>query len=311
MPLATKLVEAIMRQTTLHHPVSCSGIGLHSGQPVGVTLRPAIANTGLVFRLHTAQGPRRLAPTPYAVMTTALATTLGRDEARVSTVEHLLAAVRGLGLDNVIVEVEGEEIPILDGSAALFLDLIQEAGIRRLAEPRKVLRLTTPVEFGDESKFISATPGSGFYVDYTIEFPHPAIGRQRFTLDLTPETFAQVARARTFGFLKDVEYLRKNGLALGGSLDNAVVIGDEGVLNEEGLRYADEFVRHKVLDFIGDMAMLPLPLEGRFKIFCSGHHLNNEFLRKVDREGLLQTVAYEDRVHTSAPAYKGQRLALA
>ena len=295
-----------MRQTTLHHPVSCSGIGLHSGEPVGVTLRPAMANTGLVFRLHTPNGPRRLSPTPYAVMTTALATTLGREDARVSTVEHLLAAVRGLGVDNLIIEVEGQEIPILDGSAALFADLIFKAGIRHLAESRRVLRLTAPIEFGDQGKYIRAEPAEGFIVDYTIDFPHPAIGRQTFHLELTPSTFFQVAKARTFGFLKDVEYLRKNGLALGGSLENAVVLDDNGVLNEEGLRYADEFVRHKVLDFIGDMGMASLPLEGRFDVYCSGHHLNNEFLRKADREGLLVVHTHGERARASKPLYKDQ-----
>lgn len=301
-----------MRQTTLKLPITCSGIGLHGGQNVSVTLSPALANTGIVFRLHTPSGVRRVCPTPYSVMTTALATTLGRDDASVSTVEHLLAAIRGLGIDNVAVDVEGAEIPILDGSALRFVELVNRVGLRRLAEPRRVLRVARPMTFGDDKKYIRALPGAGFHVKYTIDFPHASIGRQTFSLEVTPATFERVAKARTFGFLKDVEYLHSHGLALGGSLDNVVVLDEHGVVNEEGLRFTDEFVRHKILDFIGDMAMLPLPLEGHFEVFCSGHQLNNEFLRKLDREGALQTVVYGHpaRAEQGERAYKGN-LALA
>ena len=304
-----------MYQTTLRKAVTCSGIGLHSGNPVAVTLRPAPADTGILFRIHSPEGVYHLAPRPGDVMTTELATTLGRDGASVSTVEHLLAAVRGCGVDNVIIDVAGREIPILDGSAAEYAAAFDKVGLWRLAAPRRVLRVTRPVELRDGGKFIRVKPASAFRVHYTIDFPHPAIGRQSLFLEITPETFHNVARARTFGFLRDVEYLHSKGLALGGSLDNAVVLDEKGVLNEGGLRYADEFVRHKILDFIGDMAMLALPIQGDFQIHCSGHQLNNQLLRCLEEEQALETVVLgvPMRRHPSrfrTPAFEGA-LALA
>jgi UDP-3-O-[3-hydroxymyristoyl] N-acetylglucosamine deacetylase len=206
---------------------------------------------------------------------------LGAKEARVSTVEHLLAALRGLDVDNIHIDVEGGEIPIMDGSAATFVLLLKDAGILRQNAPRKVWRIRKPLVLSRDGKSIKAYPYDGFHVDCTISFPHQLIGVQRFVLDLTPESFASIAKARTFGFLREVEMMRSCGLALGGSLDNAVVLDDRGVVNTGGLRFDDEFVRHKVLDFIGDMAMLDLPLQGRFVTVCSGHALNNEFLRTV------------------------------
>ena len=226
-----------MNQTTIQRVVTCSGIGLHSGKKVYLALRPASANTGIIFDIHTQDGIRRVSPTPKAVMTTALATTLGTADATVSTVEHLLASVLGLGIDNLIVSVEGGEIPIMDGSAAAFVKLFAEAGIRRLNAPRKVMRVSRPTELHDGIKHIRALPYAGFRVDYTIDFPHPAIGRQQMSMEVTPETFARVANARTFGFFKDVEYLHSHGLARGGSLESVVVLDDKGVMNPEGLRY--------------------------------------------------------------------------
>lgn len=293
-----------MNQTTTQRSITCSGIGLHSGNRVYLALRPAPANTGIVFEIHTGDAKnsiRRVSPTPDAVMTTALATTLGANGASVSTVEHLLASVLGLGIDNLIVSVEGGEIPILDGSAATFVTLFHEAGIRQLPVSRKVMRVSRPVALRSGDKFIRATPYAGLRVDYTIEFPHPSIGRQHMVMEVTPSTFARVANARTFGFLKDVEYLHSHGLARGGSLDNVVVLDDTGIVNPEGLRFTDEFVRHKVLDFIGDMAMLGLPLQGNFEIRCSGHQLNNEFLRKLEAERALQKI---DLAHEEARARK-------
>ena len=249
-------------------------------------------------------------------MTTALATTLGTADATVSTVEHLLASVLGLGIDNLIVSVEGGEIPIMDGSAAAFVKLFAEAGIRRLNAPRKVMRVSRPTELHDGIKHIRALPYAGFRVDYTIDFPHPAIGRQQMSMEVTPETFARVANARTFGFFKDVEYLHSHGLARGGSLESVVVLDDKGVMNPEGLRYRDEFVRHKVLDFIGDMAMLGLPIQGHFDVCCSGHQLNNAFLRKAEEERVLQLIdlsleeARTRKPREKVPAYEGS-LALA
>ena len=305
-----------MNQTTIQRVVTCSGIGLHSGKKVYLALRPASANTGIIFDIHTQDGIRRVSPTPKAVMTTALATTLGTADATVSTGEHLLASVLGLGIDNLIVSVEGGEIPIMDGSAAAFVKLFAEAGIRRLNAPRKVMRVSRPTELHDGIKHIRALPYAGFRVDYTIDFPHPAIGRQQMSMEVTPETFARVANARTFGFFKDVEYLHSHGLARGGSLESVVVLDDKGVMNPEGLRYRDEFVRHKVLDFIGDMAMLGLPIQGHFDVCCSGHQLNNAFLRKAEEERVLQLIdlsleeARTRKPREKVPAYEGS-LALA
>lgn len=270
-----------MQQTTISQRIQCTGIGLHGGKRVKLTLRPAPEDTGIVFHVDTADGRRDITPEPEAVIATGLATTLGKDGAAVSTVEHLLAALRGLGVDNIHIDAEGGEIPIMDGSAAPFVMLLSEAGIRAQQKPRKVLRITRRTVFEQNDKLIIAEPYDGFFVDYTIDFPHPAIGAQRMELDLTPQSFARVAKARTFGFLRDVEMLKSRGLALGGSLDNAVVLDERGVLNRDGLRHENEFVRHKILDFIGDMAMLPLPLQGRFTVRRSGHALNNEFLRHI------------------------------
>jgi UDP-3-O-[3-hydroxymyristoyl] N-acetylglucosamine deacetylase len=273
-----------MQQTTIRRRVQCAGIGLHSGESVRLVLRPAAVDTGILFHAKTAGRARTIIPCPEAVDASGLASTLVRDGVSVGTVEHLLAALRGLGIDNIHVDIEGGEAPILDGSAAPFADLLEEAGLWPQGAPRRVFRLTRPFSLARGGKSITAVPGPGFLVDYSIDFPRTCIGRQRLVLDLTPETFRQVAGARTFGFAREVEALRARGLARGGSLDNAVVLNDEGVLNPEGLRAPDEFVRHKILDFIGDMAVLPFPLTGRFTVVCSGHSLNNEFLRLALRE---------------------------
>jgi UDP-3-O-[3-hydroxymyristoyl] N-acetylglucosamine deacetylase len=252
-----------------------------------------------VFHVRTPDGSRAVRPAPDAVTTAFLATTLGGNGVSVATVEHLTAALHGLGVDNIHVDVDGGEIPIMDGSAAAFVALISKAGIRRQSCARRILRIKRPVRFAAEGKWIRAEPYDGFFVDYFVEFPHPAIGAQRMTLDLTPDSFSAVASARTFGFLRDVEMLHKAGLGLGGSLDNAVILDDTGVLNPDGLRYEDEFARHKLLDFIGDTAMSPLPLQGRFTVYCSGHGLNNAFLRHIFASPDL---FLEERVADERPA---------
>ncbi|NJB68908.1 UDP-3-O-[3-hydroxymyristoyl] N-acetylglucosamine deacetylase [Desulfobaculum xiamenense] len=282
-----------MQQTTIQKSVKCSGIGLHSGRKVELVIRPAGEDTGIVFVLKNENGTRFLSPTPESVVGTGLATTLGEGRDSIATVEHLMAALRGMGIDNVQIEVSGGEVPIMDGSAASFVFLLKSAGIRRQSRPRRVFMLAKPFSHRNGDKYINARPYDGFRVDYVIDFDHPMIARQQLRFELTPESFAtEVAKARTFGFLRDVEYLQKNGLALGGSLDNAVVLDEYGVVNAEGLRYENEFVRHKILDFIGDMAVSPLPLMGHFEVCCSGHAFNNEFLRILTENGAtyLRTV---------------------
>lgn len=267
-------------QKTIKRPIQCSGIGLHKGRKVRLALRPAAEDTGLVFALHGQDGVRFHRPSPDAVVETAMATTLGFGTQRLATVEHLLAAVRGLEIDNLHIEVEGDEVPIMDGSSASFIFLLRAAGFRRQNKPRRVLTLKKPINFQQNGKWIKARPSDRLTVDYTINFDHPLVGTQKVFVDCSPENFTRhVAKARTFGFMREVESLRRNGLALGGSLDNAVVLDEYGVINPEGLRFPDEFVRHKVLDFIGDLAVIGLPLTGDFEVHCSGHAMNNAFVR--------------------------------
>lgn len=272
-----------MSQTTIHKTVRCTGIGLHSGKQVEMILRPAAEDTGVLFSLRNGTGSTFLTPAPSLVVETSLATVLGDGREAVATVEHLLAAVSGMGIDNIHIEVTGRELPIMDGSAASFVYLLKQAGLRKLSKARKVTAIKKNVEFEQDGKYIKARPYDGLHIDYTIEFAHPLIGRQQMQLEITPDNFAsELAKARTFGFLKEVDYLHANGLALGGSLDNAVVLDEYGILNAEGLRFKDEFVRHKMLDFVGDMAIFGSRLQGHFEVFASGHALNNAFLRHLD-----------------------------
>jgi UDP-3-O-[3-hydroxymyristoyl] N-acetylglucosamine deacetylase len=280
-----------MKQITLQKEVKCSGIGLHSGKKVDISLKPAPEDSGVTFLLPDRGGKRVFTPDPSKVVGTGLATTLGDDRGAVATVEHLLAAIAGLGIDNIQIEVGGREIPIMDGSAAGFVLLLRSAGLRAQAREKRVLAFVRPLAFDREGKHVRVTPYDGFRIRYTIDFDHPLVGVQRCSYEITPETFArEIARARTFGFLRDVEWLQRNGQALGGALDNAIVLDEYGVVNSEGLRFADEFVRHKVLDFIGDISLLGGPLLGSFDVACSGHALNNEFACYVheNRDKYLQ-----------------------
>ncbi|MFP4128707.1 MAG: UDP-3-O-acyl-N-acetylglucosamine deacetylase [Desulfonatronovibrio sp.] len=285
-----------MKQQTIKKEIKCSGIGLHSGQRVALCLRPAPENSGIVFECQVKQSRRTLRLSPYNVRSTDLATTIGEDDFHVSTVEHLLASLAGLCIDNLFVEVLGSELPIMDGSAASFVFLIRSAGIRKQKALRKVLTFKKPVLFREDNRWIRVQPGRGMGIDYTIDFDHPMVGRQHFAYHNEPDGFIQhLARARTFGFLKDVEKLQSMGLALGGSLDNAVVLDEFGVINPGGMRFHDELVRHKVLDFMGDMALMGAPLWGHFEVYCSGHAFNNSFLRFLDsnRDHLLEEVEME------------------
>ncbi len=281
-----------MPQTTLGGAVSCRGVSLHSGHEVSMEFRPAPEHSGIVFHIHSGDGVHLLSPRPDAVSTTELATTISDGTVSVSTIEHVLAALNGLAVDNVEVHVFGGEAPILDGSARPVVEALRSVGFRTQNAPRRMARVMRGYALEKDGRSIAVEPFDGFRVDYTIRFPHPVIGEQHFVLDITPETFERdIAPARTFGFLKEVEYLHSRGLARGGSLENVIVVGDEGILNREGLRFPDEFVRHKMLDFIGDMAMLGPPVLGAFTVSCSGHGHNNAFLRNlVQGEGLLEYV---------------------
>lgn len=267
-----------------------------------MVLKPAPADTGVVFSLLTGNGRQVVVPEPGTVVGTGLATTLGTERAKVSTVEHLLAALVGLEIDNVLIEVDGQEIPILDGSASVYVYLINSAGIRVLDRPREIARIKREMVFEHDGKRVVAKPFDGLKIDYHIDFPHPQIGEQDFSFESTPLTFAhRIARARTFGFMKDVEWLQKNGLALGGSLENAVVFDDYGVLNPEGLRFSDEMVRHKILDFMGDIAVGSHRLWGHFEVSCSGHDFNNRFMRYLfdNQSEYLEFSVLEDSVAVS------------
>lgn len=264
---------------TLRREVACTGIGLHSGRPVRLRLRPSPAEHGIRF-LRTDIGVEIPASLAH-IGAQDHATTLQKDGVSIGTVEHLLAALAGLGVDDVLVEVDGPEVPVLDGSAAPFVILLHEAGLRPLAAPRLHLKVLRPVEVVHGTKTARLVPAEHFEVRYTIGFDHPLLRHQSFAVRLTPRTFTdQVAPARTFGFLREVEMLRKNGLALGGSLENAVVIGETGVLNNK-LRFEDEFARHKVLDAVGDLALLGHPLLGRLEATKAGHALHAAVARKL------------------------------
>ncbi len=263
-----------IRQTTLKGAAAISGIGVHSARPVTVTLRPAEADSGVVFvALH---GECKRIPANFRhVNATELCTAVGAPGASVATIEHLMSALSALGVDNVVVEVDGPEMPIMDGSAAPFVDLIDSVGVARLDAPVRYIRVMKTVRVEDGAAYTEFAPFDGRRVEVEIDFATPLIGRQRFVSDIEGAAFRQdVCAARTFGFLADVEKLTARGLARGASLDNAVVIGDDAVLNPEGLRWADEFVRHKLLDAIGDIALAGLPILGRYRSFRGGHRMN-------------------------------------
>ena len=272
------------RQTTLAREIHLTGTGVHSGAPVSLTLHPAEADTGLRF-LVTKRG-RVLAEIPANVANVknlTLCTVIGDDNGvTISTVEHLLAAVRGLSIDNLYIEIDSKEVPIMDGSSAAFVDAIDRVGIRELSEPRKFIKVLKPVRVEEGGCWGELTPHTGFSMDVEIDFPTPLIGRQRLNFEMSPGVFRnELSRARTFGFMSDVEKLWKAGLALGADLTNTVAIGDDKVMNREGLRYPQEFVRHKMLDAVGDLCLAGAPLLGAFKSYKGGHKLNSLVLQAL------------------------------
>jgi UDP-3-O-[3-hydroxymyristoyl] N-acetylglucosamine deacetylase len=288
--------DLMLQQRTLKSLTRAVGMGLHSGQRVELTLRPAQPDTGIVFRRVDLPIPVDIPVSAQAVTDTRLASTISNGAVKVHTVEHLMSACAGLGLDNLYVDITAEEVPILDGSSASFVFLLQSAGIESQKAPRRFVRVLRPVEVregeGDRLKWARLEPYHGYKLSFEIDFAHRVVDStgQRAEFDLSSGSYVRdIARARTFGFTKDVEVMRSNGLSLGGGLDNAVVMDDYRVLNTEGLRYDDEFVKHKILDAMGDLYLIGKPLLASYSAFRSGHALNNRLLREL----LAQRDAFE------------------
>ena len=269
-------------QRTIRARTSVEGIGLHTGKPARLTFCPAPEGTGIYVVRRDMPGSPAISVQSERVTATTMATTLGGEAFSVSTVEHCLSTLAALRIDNLFIELDGPEIPIGDGSAAPFLKAINEVGLAEQNEPRKYAYITQPIYMGDDNKHAYVSPYHGLRITATIDFPHPMIGLQTFDIDVTEQSFArEIARARTFGFMKDVETMRARGLALGGSLDNAVVLDHDRILNPEGLRWDNEFVRHKVLDALGDLVTLGMPLMGHVVLHKAGHDLMNRLVRKI------------------------------
>ena len=292
----------MLQQRTLKSLTKAVGVGLHSGQRVELTLRPAAPDTGIVFRRVDLPQPVDILISALAVTDTRLASTISSGGAKVHTVEHLMSACAGLGIDNLYVDITAEEVPILDGSASSFVFLLQSAGIALQAAPKRFIRVLKPVEVregqGATEKWARLTPYNGYKLGFEIDFDHPAVDStgQRVEFDMGSGSYSRdIARARTFGFTKDVEMMRANGLALGGGLDNAIVMDDYKVLNTDGLRYNDEFVKHKILDAMGDLYLLGKPLLAAYSAFRSGHALNNKLLRELlSHTDAFEIVTFED-----------------
>jgi UDP-3-O-[3-hydroxymyristoyl] N-acetylglucosamine deacetylase len=301
----------MLKQRTLKSKIKTTGVGLHTGARVELTLRPALPETGIVFHRIDLPASAAIPGVARNVGDTRLSSSLSVDGASVSTVEHLMSALAGLGIDNVHVDVAGPELPIMDGSAGPFVFLLQSAGIVEQKADKRYLRIKMPVEVRDGDKWARFEPHHGFVLDFTIDFPHPVFGSENrhVTIDFAEHSYTkEVSRARTFGFMQDVEALREAGLALGGSLQNAIVLDETRVLNSEGLRYDNEFVKHKVLDAIGDIYLLGHPMIGRYTAFKSGHALNNALSRALlDRPDAWELVSFD--VQTDVPrAFQGWQL---
>lgn len=292
----------MIKQRTLKNEIRATGVGLHTGRKVYLTLRPAPINFGIVFRRVDLNPAVEIAAKAENVGDTTLSTTLVNGDVRISTVEHLLSAMAGMGIDNVIIEVSSDEVPIMDGSAGPFVFLIQSAGIQEQNAAKKFIRIKKPLEVEDGEKKAAFLPFNGFKVSFAIDFDHPVFKGRKLdaTVDFSSTSFVkEVSRARTFGFMHEIEYMRSKGLAKGGSVDNAIVVDKYRILNEDGLRYDDEFVKHKVLDAIGDLYLLGASLIGEYRAYKSGHGLNNKSLRElIKREDCWELVTFEEE---SAP----------
>jgi len=270
------------KQRTLMHEVGCTGIGLHTGEKVKINLRPAPANSGIKFVRTDLKGRPEVEVRFDNVFDTTLATTIGTNGCKVSTIEHLMAAFFGLGIDNAVVELDGPEVPIMDGSAAPFVFLIKSGDVREQKSPKQFIVIKKPFKVDDGNRSVCIYPSKELKITYMIDFQHPLLRNQEYELTFSGRDFVrEISTARTFGFMKDVETLKKNGFARGGSLDNAVVIDDFRIINEDGLRFDNEFVRHKILDFIGDISIVGSPIIGHFVVKKSGHFLNQHMLRKL------------------------------
>lgn len=302
-------MNSIIKQQSICQDISTSGLGLHSGRDIKVRLRPAPADSGIRFKRADLPQAPVLTACPENVSSTTLATTLGRGENKISTVEHLMAALASLKVDNILVEANGPELPVFDGSASEWFRLIKESGLAEQNAPSRKIMVTKPYKFTSGDKSIFVRPASRFSVEAHIDFGG-LIGRHCFYYIDSEDTFCrEISRSRTFCLLKDVEMMHSQGLALGGSLDNAVVVGNDGILNPEGLRYGDEFVRHKILDFIGDLAMAGAPVIGQFVLNKPGHDLNRRFLAEaLAQPGLLKTVVCNGEDDSRVAAKKTRRL---
>ncbi|TVP59768.1 MAG: UDP-3-O-acyl-N-acetylglucosamine deacetylase [Halomonadaceae bacterium] len=293
----------MIKQRTLKNTIRATGVGLHSGEKVFLTLKPAAVDSGIVFRRTDLDPVYEMKADAMDVGETMLSTTMVKDGVRVATIEHLMSAMAGLGIDNCIVELSAPEVPIMDGSAGPFVFLLQSAGIAEQDAPKQFIRIKREVTVEEDGKKATFLPFEGFKVSFTIDFDHPVfVGRSQHTsVDFSSTSFVkEVSRARTFGFMRDIEALRSMNLALGGSVDNAIVVDDYKILNEDGLRYDDEFVKHKVLDAIGDLYLLGNSLIGEFQGFKSGHDLNNKLLRQLlKEEDAWEVVTFDDE--TTAP----------
>ncbi|TWI14177.1 UDP-3-O-acyl-N-acetylglucosamine deacetylase [Aerolutibacter ruishenii] len=289
------------RQRTLKNVIRATGVGLHSGEKVFLTLRPAAVDTGLVFRRVDLEPVVEIPARADLVTETTLCTGLSRGPAKIQTVEHLLSAMAGLGIDNAYIDLSAPEVPIMDGSAGPFVFLLQSAGITEQDAPKRFIRITRPVEVRDGDKIARFEPHDGFRIGFTVRFDHPAIpaSQSRAEIEFSTASYVkEVSRARTFGFMRDLEYMRERNLGLGGSMDNAIVLDEFRVLNDDGLRYADEFVRHKILDAVGDLYLAGHPIIGAYEGYKSGHALNNKLVRALLAEqSAWEEVTFADEAH--------------